>query len=818
VKQTLWTLATLLSHWRRHPANLATLLVGLAIATALWSGVQALNDHARKSYASAAAAVSGADARGLVAARGGLFAQDLYIKLRLAGWKVSPVLEGTLRIGDKTLRVIGVEPLTLPRGARLAILREGEGIADFLKPPGLGFATPETLVEIGEGAKTERGRPLPPLQALDAAPAGAVIVDMGVAQTLLDRPGRLSRLMLETKGAQPLASVVGDALRLVEADEGSDLERLTGSFHLNLTAFGLLSFLVGLFIVHASFGLAFEQRLPTIRTLRAVGVSSRALIAAMACEVFTLASLAGGAGVAIGYEIARALLPNVAASLDSLYGAQLPERLTLDAGWALSGLAMALIGASSAAAGGLVRTLRLPVLSAARPQAWREAHRRYLRRQALLAGLAVAVAVAAFIWGGGLVAGFVLIGGGLFGAALALPVALAGALAVGARAAKRRNLGPVTSWFWADSRQQLPGLSLALMALLLALSTNIGVGAMVEGFRMSFTRWLDDRLIAEVYFEARDDAAGQEIEAWLARRPEIEAILPVFRTKTQIAHWPVEVLSLRAHKTYSEHFPLLERSADAFARLARGDAVLVSEQLARRLKLAVGEALDIPTEGDIWTARIAGIYPDYGNPNGQLRAGVEAFERHWPQAPRTNYSLRVAPASVAALIRDLQAEMGPQLVRIVDQAFVKNLSLRIFERTFAVTAALNTLTLIVSAVALLASLLTLGNLRLAQLAPLWAMGVTRKRLAELELARVVLFAAGTALFALPLGLFMAWCLVAVVNVEAFGWRLPFHVFPGQWAQVFAIALLTAFLAALAPTLRLARAAPADLLKVFANES
>ena len=814
MRQTLWTLAALLSHWRRHPANLATLLVGLAIATALWSGVQALNDHARKSYASAAAAVSGADARALVSTRGGLFAQDLYIKLRLAGWKVSPVLEGTVRVGDKSLRLIGVEPLTLPRGARLASLREGEGIADFLKSPGLGFAAPETLAQLSEGAKTERGLSLPPPRALGAAPAGALIVDIGVAQRLLDRPERLSRLMLEAKGAQPLASVVGDELRLVELDEDSDLERLTGSFHLNLTAFGLLSFLVGLFIVHASFGLAFEQRLPTIRTLRAVGVSSRALIAAMAFELFALALFAGGAGVALGYVIARALLPNVAASLDSLYGAQLPERLTLDAGWALSGLGMALLGASSAAAGGLIRTFRMPVLSVARPQAWREAHRRYLRRQALVAGLAFAVAVGALLWGGGLVGGFALIAGGLLGAALGLPVALAGALALGERLAE----GPVTRWFWADSRLQLPGLSLALMALLLALSTNIGVGAMVEGFRVTFTHWLDDRLIAEVYFEASDDAAGQRIEAWLAKRPDVEAILPVFRTKTQIAHWPVEVGSLKAHETYAEHFPLLERDADLWARLARGDAVLVSEQLARRLKLAVGDALDIPTEGDNWSARIVGIYPDYGNPNGQLRVDIDAFERHWPRAPRVNFSLRVAPANVAGLIRDLRAEMGPRLVRLVDQAFVKNLSLKIFERTFAVTAALNTLTLIVSAIALLASLLTLSDLRLAQLAPAWAMGVTRKRLAALELSRIILFAAATALFAVPLGLFMAWCLVAVVNVEAFGWRLPFHLFPGQWAQVFAIALLTAFLAALAPVLRLARAAPAELLKVFANES
>jgi len=75
---------------------------------------------------------------------------------------------------------------------------------------------------------------------LDAAPPGALIVDIGVAQRLLDRPERLSRLMLEAKGAQPLASVVGDALRLVEPDEDSDLERLTGSFHLNLTALAAL--------------------------------------------------------------------------------------------------------------------------------------------------------------------------------------------------------------------------------------------------------------------------------------------------------------------------------------------------------------------------------------------------------------------------------------------------------------------------------------------------------------------------------------------------------------------------------------------------
>jgi putative ABC transport system permease protein len=64
---------------------------------------------------------------------------------------------------------------------------------------------------------------------------------------------------------------------------------------------------------------------------------------------------------------------------------------------------------------------------------------------------------------------------------------------------------------------------------------------------------------------------------------------------------------------------------------------------------------------------------------------------------------------------------------------------------------------------------------------------------------------------------MTWGLVAIVNVVAFGWRLPLHVFPTQWGQVFVVALVTALFAALVPALRLARSAPADLLKVFANE-
>ena len=92
---------------------------------------------------------------------------------------------------------------------------------------------------------------------------------------------------------------------------------------------------------------------------------------------------------------------------------------------------------------------------------------------------------------------------------------------------------PLSVWFWADSRQQLSGLSLALMALLLALAVNVGVGTMVESFSRTFLVWLDGRLAADVYVNAANDAQATEIKAWLRERPEVEAILPGGRADTQ---------------------------------------------------------------------------------------------------------------------------------------------------------------------------------------------------------------------------------------------------------------------------------------------
>ena len=429
MKRALWILAVLLSHWRRHPMQLATLLIGLISATALWSGVQALNQQARTAYDRAAATFGGARTAMLVGREGATFPQKLFVDLRRAGWPVSPVLEGRVQIGGRSFRLLGIEPVTLPSqvGSAPAI---GRGdLQSFVTPPGQMLVAPETLSDLNltEGATPSAdGGLLPPLRVQPQLVPGVLVVDIGIAQQILKMPGQLSRLLIgksKTKRAA-LETIAGEKLRLVEPDAATDLERLTDSFHLNLTAFGLLSFFVGLFIVNSAVGLAFEQRLPMLRTLRACGVSARMLNSVLVVELVSLALVAGLVGLVCGYFIAAALLPDVAASLRGLYGAQIPGQLTLKREWWIAGIAISILGALAASAASLTRAIRMPVLVSAQPQAWQQAQRRWLVLQSALA-LAVFAAAAGLIWfGDSLIAGFAVLAALMLGAALILPMIL----------------------------------------------------------------------------------------------------------------------------------------------------------------------------------------------------------------------------------------------------------------------------------------------------------------------------------------------------------------------------------------------------------
>jgi putative ABC transport system permease protein len=828
----LTALATLLSHYRRHPGQLAMLLLGLWVAGALWSGVQAINASARDSYARAEALfTTGLDR--LERRDGEPLTRDDFLRLRRDGLPVSPLLEAEREAPDGSrLTVIGIDPLTLPGDSAFATGGGARALGDFLTPPWQTRLAPDSLPALGVAPgeadgrqpRLADGRRLPPLRVAPALPPDTLVMDIAAAAALVDAGEALSRLVT-APGALDAAP---PGLVLTRADTLASPGQLTDSFHLNLTALALLALVVGLFIVQAALGLALEQRLGMLRTLRALGVSGRALVGLLALEMLLIGLVGALAGILGGLWLARLLLPDVAATLGSLYGAGVGDDLRLPWHYWLGGLGVTLGGLLLAGGGVLWRAARLSVLGLGQAQAWRAGYHRQLGTMALAGAACALTGLALWGWlsrqppGEGLLAGFALVALLLLVGALWLPPLLALGLAGLGRLSGRR---PLAHWALADLQLQLPRLALAMMALLVALSANLGVSSMVGGFRLTFLDWLDQRLVADLYLRPpaeRFDA----IDAWLAERPEVDERLATRRADATLLgvdagqaggrrthDLPVGVYGITPGARLTPRWPLLEtRAGRAAAWRDLGDgAAFINEQLAIGQGIVPGDRLTLTTPEGPASLEVAAVYPDYGNPRGEVLLTASRLAERF-RAPPGGLGLVLAEdADATALRQALAARFDLGRDALQDQREVKRLATGIFERTFAITRALNALTLGVAALALLASLLAQARQRRRQLAPLWALGVPRSRLVRVQLAQLGGVALITGMLAIPLGIAITWGLVEVINVAAFGWRLPLHVFPAEIGLTLATALGVALLAAALPALGLWRTSPRGLL-------
>lgn len=783
-----WCLKALLSHWWRNPVQLFAYLTGLALATALWSGVQAINSEARASYDAAAKTLGDGQYDLLIPKQGNRIPQDVYVLLRKSGWLVSPVIEA--RIND--VRLLGVDIVTSATGLPNLANEQSAITYDTL------LANEETALKISMLVNVTVDKSIAP---------GIAIGDIGLVQRMLKRDDLTRLILLPNQPiTQPSLDMVAPNLQIQSAYAVTNVTELTDSFHLNLTAFGLLSFVVGLFIVNSTIGLAFEQRRGMIRTIRSIGVPMRTLITLITFEMMTLAVIGAGFGIILGYFIAAFLLPDVAATLRGLYGKEISGTLELRASWWVSGMLLALIGTALALSSRIWQIVQMPLLASAKPRAWVVATGSRFRLQLILAIMLLFTTVPLALTLEGLLAGFILLGCLLIGAALALPHLLGGLLTL----VQKYTVAPVWEWFWADTRQQLPGLSLALIALLLAVSANIGVSTMVSSFRQTFIAFLDQRLAPELFVEVDTAEQSTALEMFLMNR-QIE-VLPLLTTQIVIADLPVDLYGIRLGQTYRNNWIFLDNTRNAWDVIKRGKAVVVNEQFARRAELWVGSLVQVNRD---LILPIAAVVGDYGNPRGQIIITERIFKDLYPNLYASNFGVRTKDA--AQLRSQIVNKLGIKNNAIISQVGIKALSLEVFERTFVVTSALNVLTLGVAGFAILMSLLTLADLRVPQLAPVWALGLTRRRLAWLELLRAVLLAGIVFVCAIPMGLALAWILLTIINVEAFGWQLPMYLFPLKYLELGVYALIAAFLAAMWPAVRLMRTPPSTLLRVFASE-
>ena len=782
-----WIFKALLSHYWRHPWQTLFLTIGLVAGVGLWSAVQIVNQHAEASYRQAQNLL-GAQARYWIRHRRDEgIEQSTYIELRRAGFRqVFPLIELQVSTADGiSINVIATDLLALSEEVVDDEL-SGEDFSttwlNFVQPPYRAWV-PRVLADelgLGEGEQIELrdGRHLPPalIQAREQQ-GRRVLVDIAAA---IDLSGseRLSYLAVGRVRPRQLERLAGQLpaeLELVENQQHLDLRQLTGSLHSHLTAMSLLSFAVGLFIVFNAVRFSLWYRRSTLLDLRLMGCDMRELIAAILLETLAWSLFGTLLGFALGILLAQALLPGLGASLQSLYDATVEGELGLSAWTLMQAWAITLGGLVWALTWPLYLQLRRAALQASAGETLLRDEAAAHRRLAISALILAAIAWLSYTRIGNTTEGFIVLGLILFAAAWALPLMLSAALHFASRLLPRRLL--LIRWMISDGWSQLPAFRSAMMALLLALTANLGVGALVDSFRGAFVGWLELRQSADIYLRASnlDYQLLREkglAEKWLVDSHERIGISTRWRGR------PTLVRGADTRAPDSLVFPLSKwrGSPDEARRAWREEpgSVLVNEQVYFLAGVDIGDRIELETDAGLRKFEVVGVFYDYGNPYFQFYLPDRVVASNWNHYYSRGIALWLNHDNEAAM---QQAEaglaaLGAQPGDWISQAQMRKLSVGIFDRTFAVTAAMNGLTMIVAAIALLASLLAILQERLPQFAQWRALGVRQFEQLLLITAPLLIFCGIVWMLSIPLGALLSWVLIHKLNIVSFGWSMP----------------------------------------------
>lgn len=827
-----------LRYLTRHPAQLALAVLGVGLGVAVVIGIDLAAGAARRSFEAAGERIGGR-ATHQVRGPGRDLDERLYVELARAprgphAPRLAPVLERVVRPreGGPALVLLGVDPLA--EGPFRAPAGSGPGTPldalELLGEPGsalVGARTAERLgVRAGDAlelvAESRVGR-----VRVRVAPdgderlAGLLLADLATAQELTGAYGRLTRIDVRAQDEAALAPLraqlpPGHTIEPAAARRAG-FSALSGAFETNLRALGLLALFVGAFLVYNTATFSVVQRRRLFAALRTLGVRRVELLRLLGFEALVLGLAGSALGIALGRVVGGGLVHLVARTVNDMYYQVDVDGLTVEP-WAYArGLALGLAGTLAAAA--------VPALEASR-----EKPRSALARSSLesgtrsrapwaaLAGALVLGASLALLHLGprGLASAFAALFGLLAGAALCAPLFTLGV--------SRAAVAPLGALAGATGRIAARGIArhlsrhgVAVGALAVAVSATLGMGLLIESFRRTVEDWLGLTLAADVYVSAPSDVASRnhadlpaDLPARLRARADVRALTTYrgFEARDvdgRLVFAAALELAPAAHGAYDF---VGEPPADLWARWERGQ-LLISEPLARKRGLGVGDTLELVTDLGPRRFPVAAVYRDYSNDQGFALMSRATYEAGFADRGVSSVSLYLAPGVQAEDVVDelLAARPAEQVYFVRSNADLRATSLSIFDRTFRVTAVLRLFSGAVAFVAILSALLALQLEREREVGVLRALGLTPRGVRTLVLLETGLLGCAAGLCALPLGAALAWLLAAHVNLRAFGWSIAAHWPPAPFVEAFALALGAALLAALWPAWRLSRGSP-----------
>jgi putative ABC transport system permease protein len=782
--------------WSNQPGRLVLAVVGIALGVALGVAVHLINASAAHEFDIAVRSLSGEADVVIRGPRSG-FSEKLYPAIaRLSGVRAaSPAIEVDAQLAGtrETIKVLGVDIframqvqphlLTAARATVLELLKSDAVLLSDAAALSLGLKRGDTL-------RVQTGTHVLSLRVVDILPPGATkerlaIMDISIAQWRLGRLGELQRIDVKLQPGMDIARfrekvsalLPPGIISITPALETERSASMTRAYRTNLDMLALVALFTGAFLVFSTQFLALLRRRTQLALLRVLGLTRRQLVRLLLLEGVVIGIAGSVIGIALGCGMAAIAIEHLGGDLGAGYFTSVTPELDISAPALLAYCALGIVFAiAGAALPALEASRRAPALAlkAGDEEAALRSLRAWPGVALLMAGLALSQAppvddLPLF--------GYISVALILFGSILVMPRVTEAVLA----RLPQVKWAPgqlASAQLQATPRQ----VAVSLAAIVASFSLMVSMLIMIGSFRTSLEGWLDRMLPADLYVRAgRIGDAGYftaEDQKRIVALPGVASALFV-RTQNMLlrADRPAVTLIARPFRDGrpEPHLPL--ESAERLPSTGAPPAAWVSEIAADLLRVQTGDTLELPIGSVRRTFTVAGIWRDYARQNGAIVIDRALYADLTGDTRANEVALFLRAGAtfdeVAGQVRGVFAD--PQGVEIVSTRELKSTSLSIFDRTFAITYALEAAAVIIGLFGVSASFSAQALARRREFGVLRHLGMTRRHIAAMLATEGFIVVGLGILVGFLTGWTIGLILIHVINRQSFHWSMDLYL-------------------------------------------
>ena len=843
----LWRLAW--QRLRQRPLQYALCILGIALGVAMMVSIDLANGSAQRAFSLSTDAITGRATHRIVAIAPTGVDESVYAKLKRGIDRVpaAPVVEGYVRVselGDQPMRLVGVDLFAESpfRSYFQNVGSQGTEFVQFLTQPNTLVLSQEiadqynltlgATLHLDIAGQAQTAKLVGILETRDSlnrrALSNFLFADIATAQEILGQVGTLSEIDLivqQPADLEAIAALLPPGIKLeTAAAQKNAVQQMTAAFELNLAALSLLALVVGMFLIYNTVTFSVIQRRPIFGILRCLGVTQGQLFTLILGEAALFSIIGSALGVGLGIVLGRSIVGLITQTINDFYFVVNVQQVTLANSTIAKGLAVGI--ASALLASGLPAWEAMntpPTLTLQRSTLESKVQALLPKLVLAWAGLTIAGILLLRWQASGLVAAFTGLFAVLLGAALLVPplmtLAMRGFVPIGGRL-----LGIIGRLAPRDILRSLSRTSVAIAALMVSVSVIVGVSIMVGSFRGTVVQWLDQTLQADIYVSPPTTTANRvlgKVDPAIAQSlrtfPGIDRAVTYNDVDVRVTGFddqsrdkPAKLISADGDVSHGKRpyaWIREDLGVDPWDEMNAGQGAIISEALINRENLAGNPqtiTLETP-EGDR-TFPVLAVFYDYSSDQGTIILDNDIYESLWHDDRIASLGLFVSPtASVEDTVNAIREQFkGQQSLSVQSNRSLREGSLEIFDRTFAITDALRLLAVVVAFIGVLSTLMSLQLERTREIGILRSTGMSPRQLAAMTLLETGLMGTLAGLFAMPLGYALAWILIYVINVRSFGWTLQMALEGKYFWQAWLVAIVAALLAGLYPAICLGR--------------